>query len=50
MKEKVNKFWWEEMVAEAKKRRKEKVGNLKERVRNSHQGYNKYPLERKRST
>lgn len=35
--------WWEKMVEEAKKKRYQKVGALKDRVRNSHLSYHKYP-------
>lgn len=49
MKDRLEPNWWEKMVEEAKKNRFQKVGALKERVRNSHLSYHKYPSERRRS-
>lgn len=43
-------LWYENMVSEIKKKRAEKVGTLKERVRNSHLSYHKYPAERRKQS
>ena len=41
MNDRMDSNWWGKMVDEARKKRIEKVGSLRERVRNS--SYSKYP-------
>jgi hypothetical protein len=41
--EKENPSWWENMLDKIKKERTQKIGHLKDRIRNSHQSYEKYP-------
>lgn len=43
LKDRLDPKWYEQMVHEIKKRRVEKMGDLKEKVRNSHLSYGKYP-------
>jgi hypothetical protein len=47
--ERANSNWWPEMKDKIRKNQMQKVGQLRERIRNSHQSYNKYPEERRRA-
>lgn len=46
---KLDANWYQNMLLEVRKKRMEQVGTLKERIRNSHMSYYKYPSERKRT-
>jgi hypothetical protein len=41
--EKKNPDWWMDMKDKIRKNQLQKVGQLRERIRNSHQSYSKYP-------
>lgn len=47
--ERANPNWWEDMLENTKKKKQEKVGQLKDKFRKSHLSYHKYPEEKRRT-
>ena len=47
--DKLDPEWFSKMRKTIRDNRMQKMGNLHERIRNSHQSYSKYPEERRRS-